>query len=375
MKRKTACLTVSAAVAVTALLSGCAEKAPSWLPVSDNKITIAVTGDDEFYTANGVVEALALAAEDYHAASGVSVEYKFYDDNADYRQAISFAKEIAADPSVSAVFSKQETDFIATLADIYDGTEKPFFVMSGCFDETILSGYDYFVNDSICASDAGRIMGEYVISHGFKRAVFCHSDTPYEESELRGFQSCIKESGTSLAGTVVGPYTREDFEIAYAEWQLIGVDVVCVSNYNILNSNLVRMLREKGSDIQVVSDYVMDTAEDIEENGKYMDGTVIVPLYMLTDEESETAKKYKELYGSEMSEPAVQAYDFVMMTAAKLNSGIEKPSEFMDLIKSEEGYEGLCGTVRFDENGSLIPGSSDMLIFKDGMFRPLAEAD
>ena len=375
MKRKTACLTVSAAVAVTALLSGCGEKAPSWLPVSDNKITIAVTGDDEFYDANGVPEALSLAAEDFFASSGVSVEYKYYDDDADYHKAITFAKEIAADPYVSAVLSKQETDFIATLADIYDGAEKPFFVMSGCYDETILNGYDYFINDSICASDAGRIMGEYVINHGFKRAVFCHSDTPYEESELRGFQSCIKDSGTTLAATLVGPYTREDFEIAYAEWQLIGVDVVCVSNYNILNSSLVRMLREEGSDIQVVSDYIMDTVEDIEENGEYMDGTAIVPLYMLTDDESETAKKYKELYGSEMSELAVQAYDFVMMTAAKLNSGIEKPSEFMNLIKSEEGYEGLCGTVRFDENGSLIPGSSNMLIFRDGMFRPLSEAD
>ena len=123
------------------------------------------------------------------------------------------------------------------------------------------------------------------------------------EDELKGFQSEISDSGVALADTVVGPYTQEEFDIAYSRWQVLGIDVVCVSNYYSLNSDLVRMLRLKGSDIQVVSDYVMDTDYDIEQNGEYLDGTVIVPLYLTDDTaENDIKERYNEKYGFEMTE-------------------------------------------------------------------------
>ena len=43
----------------------------------------------------------------------------------------------------------------------------------------------------------------------------------------------------------------------------LGIDAVCISNYDIYNSDLIKMLREKGSDLQVIGDYVMDTEEEI----------------------------------------------------------------------------------------------------------------
>ena len=367
-----------AALLCTGIMTGCGEAVQTWLPVSGNRIVIAVAGDDEFYNENGVPEALELAAADFQSSTGTTVEFRYFDDDADYHKAITMAQEIASDHTISAVLSKQETDFADTLIDIYEKAEKPFILMSGCYDHTIEKGYNYLLNDSICASDAGKIMGSYVVKNGFKRAVFCHSDTEYEEDELKGFQSIISDSDTVLAGTVVGPYTQEDFDIAYAEWQLLNVDAVCVSNYYILNSDLVRMLRQKGSDIQVISDYIMDTEEDIGANADYLDGTVIVPLYMLSDSDthnSDTAKRYEEKYGFEMNELAVQAYDLVKMTAETLNSGVSTANDFMNAVKSPEGYEGLCGTVKFDKNGSLIPENDGVLIFRDGMFRPVSEVE
>ncbi|MGN0630451.1 MAG: ABC transporter substrate-binding protein [Ruminococcus sp.] len=360
------------AVAMLAVCTGCNEAIEVWKPIgSGNTIQIAVVGDDEFYTDGGTVEAMELASSDFYNQTGIEVKVRYYDDDADYHKAIAYANEIALDNDIAAVIIKEEIDFVDTVADIYEAAQKPFIITNGCYNHTIEKDYKYLLVDFINAKSAGSIMGQYVIDNRFQRAVFCHSDTEYEEDELKGFQSKIEDSSVVLTDIVVGPYTQEEFDIAYSRWQALGVDVICVSNYYSLNSDLVRMLRQKGSDIQVVSDYVMDTDYDIERNGKYLDGTVIVPLY-LTGESADSAEvksRFCETYGFEMLERAVQSYDLIYMLSTALNSGISDSSSLMEALKSEEGYEGLHGTVTYDSGGALIPSGDDILTYSDGGFR------
>ncbi len=365
-------MSFTAAIITVSLFSACNEAVETWKPVgSDNAITIAVVGDDLFYNEGGTVEAMEMASKDFSAKTGITVNVNFYDDDADYHKAIAYANEIAADTDIAAVIVKQEIDYVDTVADIYEAAGKPFIITNGCYNHTIEKGYDYLLVDFINAKAAGSIMGEYVIDNGFRRAAFCHSDTEYEEDELKGFQSKISDSSVTLADTVVGPYTQEEFDIAYARWVSLGIDVVCVSNYYSYNSDLVRMLREKGSDIQVVSDYVMDTDNDIAQNGEYMDGTVIVPLYLTGEGDSyyEVSERFKAEYGLEMHERAVQSYDLIYMMSSALNSGVSDSAALMDMLKSADGYDGLRGKVTYTEDGSLIPSGDDILVFSEGAFR------
>lgn len=366
-KKISACTVAGTMILV---LVGCGNAAEVWKPVSDdNSITIAVVGDDEFYTGSGVVEAMELASKDFYEATGVNLTVSYYDDDADYHKAISYAEEIAANADIAAVIVKQEIDYIDTVADIYEAAHKPFVITNGCYNHTIDTGYQYLIADFINAKDAGGIMAQYVIDNGFMRAAFCHSDTEYEEDELKGFQSQIENTSVSLADTVVGPYTQDEFDIAYERWTALGIDVVCVSNYYSRNSDLVKMLREKGSDIQVVSDYVMDTDEDISENGSYLDGTVIVPLYITGGTENDVETRYSAEYGMEMLEQSAQSYDLIMMLGENLVSDISDVDAFMDKLKSADGYDGIRGKVTYDEKGALISSGDDILIFKDGGFR------
>lgn len=363
-------LAVMISVSAGLLFTGCNETIEAWKPMNNNSIVIAVVGDDSFYNDGGAVEAMELASENFYENTGINLSVKYYDDDADYHKAIAFANEIASDTDIAAVIIKDEIDYVDTVADIYEEAEKPFIITNGCYDHTIENKYEYLIADFISAGSAGKIMGQYVINNGFKRAAFCHSDTEYEEDELKGFQSEISDSGVALADTVVGPYTQEEFDIAYSRWQVLGIDVVCVSNYYSLNSDLVRMLRLKGSDIQVVSDYVMDTDYDIEQNGEYLDGTVIVPLYLTDDTaENDIKERYNEKYGFEMTEHAVQSYDLIYMLGNALNSGVAEAAELMDILRSEEGYDGLHGKVTYDENGALIPSGNNILTFSNGALR------
>lgn len=364
-----------ALLSMTALIpvfTSCSEAVEAWKPMgSENAVGIAVVGDDEFYTDGGTVEAIELAVEDFYSEHGIRINVTYYDDDADYHKAIAFANEIASDPDIAAVIIKEEIDFIETVADIYEAAKKPFIITNGCYNDVIDKGYNYLLVDFINAKAAGSTMGQYVKSNKFRRAVFCHSDTEYEEDELKGFQAQISDSDVALVDTVVGPYTQEEFDIAYSRWQLLGVDVVCVSDYFSLNSNIVKMLRQNGSDIQVVSDYVMDTDDDIELNGEYLDGTVIVPLYGAGNGTYDVSQRYEERYGLEMLERAIQSYDLIYMLGSGLTSGISDSNDFMDYMKSSDGHKGLYGSVYYDERGALIPSGDDILVFSDGGFRSI----
>jgi ABC-type branched-subunit amino acid transport system substrate-binding protein len=261
-------------------------------------------------------------------------------------------------------------EYIDTVADIYETAEKPFAITDCCFTHSTENGYKYMLADFITADDTGEIMADYVENNGFQRIAFCHSDTEYETDTLKGFQSKINNStAVALVDTVVGPYTQEEFDIAYSRWVALGVDAVCISSYDFASSDIVRMLRQKGSDIQVIADSDMDNDTEIESNFEYLDGTTIVSQYITGESKSNIEQRYKKEYNTEMSERAVQSYDIIMMLGESLTSGASSPLEVMDILKSEDGYEGILDTVKFNKNGILITNYDDILVFEDGAFR------
>lgn len=364
---------LGAAGIILAFPAACGEPEESWQPVSsDKKIKIAIIGDDEYIVDNGAMEAMEMASDDFYEKTGIRIEVEIFDDDSDYNQGIKCAREIVADGSIMAVLVKQELDYIDATAEIFEEAQIPFILTNGCYESTVDKSYEYMLVDCINAKAAGSIMAQYVMECGYQYVAFCHSDTEYEEDELKGFQAELEDDSACLADTVVGPYTWEEFNQVYSRWTSLGIDAVCVSNYDVLNSDLVAMLRKKGSDIQVIGDYIMDTEEEIEENEAYLEGTAIVAMYVNDYKENNTeiTERYEELYGMEMSEKAIQSYDIAYMLGEALNSGITESKELIDHIRtSEEGYEGISGTLRFDERGCLIPNGNEVLIFEDGAFK------
>lgn len=360
------------AVAMIILLSACSTTEESWSAISDdNTIKIAILGDEEYIQDNGGMEAVELAAEDFRERTGLALDAVIYNDEADYNLSISRAHEIADDPSIAAVIVKQELDYIDATAEIFENAQKPFILTAGCYERTIDKQYQYMIVDCLNAQVAGSIMARYVADQGYQYVAFCHSDTEYEEDELKGFQAEISGTAVRLADTVVGPYTQEEFDIAYARWQALGIEAICISDYNVNNSDLIRMLREKGSGIPVIGDYMMDTDEEIECNGRFMNGTAIVAMYVnSTSVNNQDVKgRFSEKYGMEMSEKAILSYDIISILGDCASSGADSPAQLVDNIKALDGYEGISGTVAFDSRNCLIPNGDEILIFRDGAFQ------
>lgn len=358
-------------ILIILFLSGCKNQENTWTPIDkDNTVRVALIGDKEYISDGYSIEATELAINDCYNEFGIKIEPVIYDDETNYNKAVEIANEIANDPSISVVIVKQELDYIDTTAEIFDNAQKPFIITNGIYEHTINQNYKYMLVDCINASLAGKIMGKWVMDKGYKRVVFCHSDTEYEKDELKGFQYTIKDSDVKFVESIVGPYSQEEFDIAYSRWNTLGVDAVCISNYDILNSDIVKMLRKKGSDIAVIGDYVMDSDEDIEKNGQYLDGTAIVGMYIndFNENDLNITNKFKEKYGFEMAEKAIQSYDIIRLIASGISSGITEPFEFIEYMKQDNGFECVSGTLKFDENGCIVPNGNEVIVFKQGSF-------
>jgi ABC-type branched-subunit amino acid transport system substrate-binding protein len=355
------------------LFSGCGKQQQAFQAMDENNtIKIAVVGDAQFLETGGSMDAMNLAAEDFEQETGYHIEIETYDDESNYNKGVTLATEIANDPEIAVAISKQELDIIDTVASIFEEQKKPLIITNGCYDRTTKQGYQYLITDFINAQTAGQKMGEYAISKGYQNIAYCHSDTEYEKDELKGVERALKGSDTTLADIRIGPYSEEDFEEAYEEWTALGIDAVYISIYYLeYGSDIVRMLREKGSDIQVVTDYAMDNDTDIEKNGAYLDGTVIVPLYAYEENEAfkECDQRFSERYGYELTSFSLQSYELIRMLGAYLSSGITTSEQFMDLMKGDEGFSTISGTIRFHQDGTLaVTDEIPFLKFKGDAF-------
>ena len=56
------------------------------------------------------------------------------------------------------------------------------------------------------------------------------------------------------------------------------------------------------------------------------------------------------------------------MLAQELASELTSPHELIAGLKETNGYHGITGTVRFDEDGCIIPNGNEILIFRDDSF-------
>lgn len=354
-------------------LSGCAGQAQSaWTPLVDKTITIALLGDEENFNADkGFLPGIQMAVEQIQEDSGVTVQLVTYDDQGDYNTGVSYANKVAGDPTVAAAISVQDFEIIDTVASIFNEAKKPLIVTDGCYDETSAKGNDYLITDFISADKMGRMLGEYAKVKGLKSVISSHTDTQFEKDEIKGFQAAVKSSDTRLADLDVGPFTKDEFDEMYNRWVDLGADCVYISMYSYsMGGEIIKMLREKNADVTILTDYSIDNETSLSTLGQYIEGTVIVPLYPITQSDALKSfdAQFQESNGFAVTRLASQSYDVIEMLAHYIIPGTSSSKDLMDKLKSAEGYTGVSGVIKFDSEGRLIVTQNQYLICEGGKF-------
>lgn len=362
------------AVMLASFLGGCGNNKQTASVFKENgELNIAILCNMDTYEAvSGLDESIEVAKEDMQNKYGFKLNVEIYDDGGNYNNAIALATQISQNPDIAAAISIQEFDIVDSVASIFNEAKKPFIVFAGCYDSIADKGYNYLINDFTSAKELGMIMGEYAIQKGFKRIAVIHTATTFETDEIKGFQTTVADSDTKISDMLTGPFTDEEFEIAYKRWQMLGIDAIYMSLYDLsMGGNIVRKLREKDSDIVVMTDYSIDNEDTIAENGSYLEGVVYIPFCPLKKGEgfNEFIKKCTEKFGENDYESyGAQMYDLLMMSAECADESTKNGKELIDMYKTEDAYKGVTGSISFNSKGQLIVEDKQCKIFRNGEF-------
>ena len=336
---------------------------------------VVLDSGDYYHIDDGIDAGLKMAFDSLEERFNLHVNLSVVDDEGDYVKGIALAKSLAADPNVDIVMSFQNFDSIGPEAPFFEEAKKPFIVTMGCYDEVAESGYQYFIADFMSGKTIGREIGKNLQKNGAKNVALCHSDTRFEQDEIRGIQSQIsQDDSVRVVHTQTGPFQVSELSELLLRCKQLSVDTVVANFYNQEDCAwLLSMLSESGQDLVLVGDYAIDSPDILRQYGTSLEGVSIIPNYPYTKSPilDEFIAEYEKTTGLEFSSVALQYYDLMAMIGAYWQVTGGRTDQVMKLVKKQDGYESIGGNIRFDANGCLSVEDAPVYICKDGHFEPV----
>lgn len=371
---KTKCY-LTAVLAIIMFLSGCGENTIQ----GTKEIQFAVMGDKALYDydesfLNGVRMAIDDCNEQY-GQKGFRVSMELYDDEGIYEKGIVIAHSIVEDEGITAVLGSQNYNIINSAAEIFENAEKIFITPDGANDETLNEGYSFIFRNTHSSNDMGISLAQYAMNNGFHRVAACIKGPEYMEEFIRGFYRESQNSDLRIVDYYTKTNTGDEFEEVFKRWELLGVDSVVIIHDSMSDAfNLLVAIRSKNPYMMILGDTNFDFKEKLAEYGEFSDNIVITELHSMEHGEKQKLfeRRYLEQYEAQPDDYALQGYESIKMivdTAVSLDTN-DSALIAQELHKS--GYNGITGTIRFDEKGGLLSELPKILISEDGMFREVS---
>lgn len=320
------------------------------------KVVILDSGE-YFYSDSGIQYGIDMAMQTIEKENKIPVTMEIVDDGGNYVQGIAMAKKLALDDSVDVVISFQNFESIGPEVPFFEEAKKPFIVTMGCYDDVAENNYHYFLADFLSGKTIGNKIGEFMKENKSKNIVLSHSDTTFEKDEMRGIQSIVKNNeDINICYTQTGPFNRSELSSLLVQCERMNVDTIVANFYDQMDSVWVlSQIRKKAPDITCIGDYALDSSDILSEYGKDLEGVIILPNYPYENSEKfqEFVKQYEEFSKEAFSTKALQYYDLFMMLSESCENKTITGTNIMNSIKDEQGYEGIGGTIFFDERGCL----------------------
>lgn len=318
---------------------------------------VILDSEDYYYSDSGIEQGINLALEKMQEDGKIPITVDRVDDGGNYVTGMSMAKSLAQDDTVDVVISFQNFESIGPEMQFFEEEKKPFIVTMGCYDEVAEKEYDYFVADFLSGKTIGERIGQYLEEQDCQSIALCHSDTTFEKDEIHGIQKVVNASGNNrIFHTQTGPFDEAELAQLLVQCKKLNIDTVVANFYNQEDSAwLLSRLRQKAPELKVIGDYALDSSDILKTYGDDLEGVVIVPVYPYeaSDKMNDFIQSYEKETNTTFSTAAVQYYDLFCMLSEYSDNGQVTGTELMKRLKSDDGYDGVAGTIRFDENGCL----------------------
>ncbi len=238
-------------------------------------------------------------------------------------------------------------------------------------DITTLGAYIW----RICMTDAvqGKGLANYSVDTlGKQKIAIMYDNSDYG----RGLADAYEEAVKAAKGTVVG---REqyaagdtDFRAQLTKLKGAGPDLLFLSGYYPEGSKIAQQARELGMDVQLLGSDGDASDELPKLGGAAVEGMMVSTFFDYSKDDpvvQKFVKAYKAKYeGANPDQFSASSYDVIMLAAkAAENAGKNDRSAINDALAQIGTYEGITGTIKFDENGDVIKPLNIVVVKNGGL--------
>ncbi len=358
--------------AMVLLLSGC-----STSDQTNRQIQLAITGDQEVYAYDdSIFHAIDMAVEDcndLYAAQGYHVSYQTSDDGSVYDKGVTQASDFAKNANITAILGTHNFTILDMAAEIAQQQNKLLVTFNGCNDSVTQKGYSMVVDNVFGAAQSGATMADYVNqTPEIQHIAIYNSSVSYEQDWIQAFIRGLGDGGAQVVDCAGTATSANDFAVMAERWRTLQVDTVLILEYYAADAfYAAETLHQIFPNIRLLGDSSFDYDAMLQESGEVAEGLVIPDVLMYGEGNAIAAfnQRYADKYGKAPSRWAVHAYDTVRMIAdTAVAIGSTDSVKIAEALHREEGYQGVCGLVTFDENGQLVGSQQRLLVCKNGKF-------
>lgn len=382
-KKSKALVAMSLVLSALLMASGCgASKTSETTPkAADSKEPIKIgflgakTGDVAIYGLN-TLKGLNMAIEELNKEGvlGRQVELVEEDNAGQKDQAINITNKLISQDKVVAIIGDPTTG-ITRVAGQIANSKKTVIMSAGATGTNVVEIGPYVFRDTLLDSIAAPATMKYVIQEkGWKNvALITSKNNDYSVSLSKIFSDAIKANGGNI---VIEEFIQDkdtDFSGQITKIKAANPDVIVFSGYYTEGALIMKKAREVGIQAVMVGGDGLQGDDLMKIGGAAVEGSISYAGFSPEQPTPNTEKfinAFKAKYNNELPDLfAAQGYDALMIIAKAIkDANSADPEVFKDTLAKTKDYDGVSGTITFQENREPVKSPVYLLGVKDGKF-------
>lgn len=330
-----------------------------------------------FAAADGksVLTGTEIALEEINARGGLlgrRVELVVYDDQADPKQAVSFARRLVELDRVSFIVGGSYSGASLAAAPVANEAGV-LFLAAYAVHPDVTRGKPFAFRVGLLGPVQGRVGAQLVQDLGLKRVAILTIQNDFGRALEAGFREHAGRVGLELVFGELYPLGTQNFTPVLARIRASGADVLYASGYYAEAANLVRQARALGLRIPVIGQEGYDSPKFLELAGPAAEGVLLTTTLdrdSRSPEVQDFLKKYRVKAGIPADMVAASGYSALKVLAAAIQkAGRLDPSAVAWTLKSMANLDTAVGHIyRFTDDGDPVKTVTVQVVRK-GEFR------
>jgi branched-chain amino acid transport system substrate-binding protein len=191
-----------------------------------------------------------------------------------------------------------------------------------------------------------------------ENAVVVSVNTPFARGISRVFENEFERYDGEVLDEIVYPEGQEDFSDIARQVKAKDPQAVYLADFAEQVKRIIQALDRVGFKGYILTTSAFAAPDVIAEAGKLAEGVVLAQTVFDPDSDDPTVQKFVEAYREKYDETpglfAAHGYDAMrIMAQASLAEASGVPSEFWKGMRSLGDYQGVTGSITFDQKGDV----------------------